>query len=151
MKKAKKPRNDAWKAKFDKTETIKRPTHNTEMIWVFRDADTTGHFRFDVDREDFNAALMFSKLLEYSRRTWNDVLKETHDSQGKSRNHTLDFRKLSAEARRSIRDKGLNDTDADRLFSLSLLNKIRVIGLRENELFRVYWYDPNHEFCPSQI
>ena len=27
--------------------------------------------------------------------------------------------------------------------------KLRVIGLRENEIFHIKWYDPNHEFYPT--
>lgn len=40
------------------------------------------------------------------------------------------------------------DEYSDSIFSFALQNKLRIIGLRINEIFHILWYDPNHEVYP---
>ena len=56
---------------------------------------------------------------------------------------------MSKEAADRIRAKEL-DEYSDAIFSFALQNKLRVIGIREDEHFHVLWYDPEHEVCPSK-
>lgn len=39
------------------------------------------------------------------------------------------------------------EEDSDRLYSIAMENKLRVIGLRERDRFHVLWYDPQHDVC----
>lgn len=130
-------------------QVIQKPvsSDNQCMIWVFDSVDTDGCFRFDPKREDFDAADIFDKLIHYSKRTWSDVKKETHD-RGKSKHHFLDKATLSPEAESRISSLHLEER-RDQIFSLHLSNRHRIIGLREHEKFIVKWYDPEHGFCPS--
>lgn len=118
------------------------------MIWVFSNVDVDGIFKFDPHREDFDTEDVFDKLIQFSKRTWSELRSETHDV-GKSKHHFLSDATLSKEAEERIVRLHMEE-DRDRIFSLRLTNKIRIIGLRDRERFIVKWYDPNHGFCPSQ-
>lgn len=118
------------------------------MVWVFDSVDADGCFRFDPKREDFDAADVFDKLIQYSKRTWSEVKKETHDG-AKSKHHFLDNARLSPEANKRISALHLEER-RDQIFSLHLTNLCRIIGLREREKFIVKWFDPEHKFCPSK-
>ncbi|MDR2615171.1 MAG: hypothetical protein LBC28_01185 [Oscillospiraceae bacterium] len=128
---------------------VKDSTDNLLMVWRFDSIDRDGCFRFDVSREDFNAEFILEKIIEYSRREWIRIKSDTHDN-NRSKHHYIRHAELSAEAWERIRAKRLDD-HLDGLFSLALDNKIRVLGIREREFFRVIWYDPEHRFCPSHL
>ena len=119
-----------------------------KMIWVFDSVDRDGEFRFMPDREDMNAKDVLDKIIAYSCRTWQEVLQETHDRGGKSKNHYLDYDKISAEGKERIAKLQLEE-DTDAVFSLRISNLERIIGIRHDEKFIVKWFDPRHRFCPS--
>ena len=136
--------------KLNKKRTIKRPiaSNNEKIIWTFEDVDKDGKFAFNVNREDFNHKEIVDKLLSFSTMTWDEVIKATHDKAGKSKHHYIDVEKFSKEARERFHFK-CKEEDSEAVFSFALQNKLRVIGVRQNEFFRVLWYDPNHEFYPT--
>ena len=41
------------------------------------------------------------------------------------------------------------DIEVEELYSLRIDGRSRFWGVRENNLFRVLWFDQNHEVCPS--
>lgn len=143
---AKKKTKVSLKAKKETVQTS-QSSSNSKVIWVFDQIDRAGKFAFDTSRKKFNHKVVLDKMISYSGMTWSEVLSQTHDD-GKSKNHLLDYEKLSREAKERIDTLKLND-DNDRIFSFALLNKLRIIGLRDKEKFFVKWYDPWHEFYPS--
>lgn len=135
-----------------KKQTVKGNNGSSDgqkVIWLFDDVDKDGMFAFKLDRieKDSNLKEIFDKLLDYSSMTWSEVKKQTHDD-GKSKNHNLDVEKLSKDALDRVEFKCKENDDS--IFSFALQNKLRIIGVRENNFFHVKWYDPNHQFCPSR-
>lgn len=122
-------------------------SNGEKPIWVFDRLDRSGEYAFNVNDEKFEHKFFLDKMISYSSMTWNEILSQTHDD-GKSKNHTLDYDDLSKTAQDRIKALRLEE-DTDRIFSFAFRNKLRIIGLRENEKFYVKWYDPEHEFCPS--
>lgn len=144
--------NKQIRKKFQDTKEkrAKREPNSTDKClcrWLFDDVDTDGNFAFTVHRIDKDAVTILEKILEYSRMTWSEIRKQTHDS-NKSKHHTLSYEKLSKSAQDRIRIKEL-ESYTDALFSFALNNKLRIIGIRDGEYFHVKWYDPQHKFCPS--
>ena len=80
--------------------------------------------------------------------TWAEIKRQTHDG-SKSKNHFLDTDGMSDDARKRIEALKLEDS-TDQIFSFALENKIRIIGLRNDEFFHVIWFDPLHEFYLSE-
>ena len=122
-------------------------TEGDICVWTFRNIDKAGKFAFNPHRQDFDTKDFLAKMLSYSQMTWREIKKQTHDM-NKSKNHELDAASLSSEAKSRVSAKNLEEY-ADRLFSFALNNKVRVIGVRLGAEFQVVWYDPNHEFAPS--
>lgn len=122
-------------------------TDHLRSVWVFTDIDKGGKFAFDVSRDDFHHKDVMEKLIEYSKMTWRDIKNHTHDK-GKSKHHYLSYQSLSKDARDRFNAKKLEE-DSDALFSFALNNTLRIVGIREGEKFKVLWYDPGHEVCPS--
>ena len=132
-----------------KTTTIPNSSENKYIIWIFQDVARDGKFAFVTERDDMNHRDLLSKIVVYSNRTWNEVRLEKHDN-GKSKHHYIgdSFDNFSKEARDSVR-KTIKDEETELIYSFRLDNLHRVIGLRIDEKFFVKWYDPRHEFYPS--
>ena len=132
-----------------KTERPDVSTDNLKVIWAFDNIDRSGIFRFDVDKDDFLHKEVLSKIISYSNMTWTEIKRQTHDN-GKSKHHYLDFAGLSKEAQERYRIKFPNLENTDALFSFAFQNKLRVIGIRDGQIFHVIWYDSEHKFYPSK-
>lgn len=126
----------------------KKSTDNCRVIWHFHKVDNDGCFAFSPKISGFKADEVIEKLLAYSKMTWAEVKKQTHDNR-KSKNHSLEYDSLSKEAKERISALKLEE-DIDSIFSFALQNKLRIIGLRDRENFIVLWYDSEHRFCPSK-
>lgn len=130
--------------------TVKEEGYNSDgkqIIWRFDMIDRSGVFAFDLNRDDFLHKEVMEKMINYSNMTWMEVKQQTHDG-GKSKHHLLPVDFLSKEAVTRFKAKHL-DEYSDAIFSFALQNKLRIIGIRENENFHVLWYDPEHKVCPS--
>lgn len=113
----------------------------------FEKVDRDGKFAFRLDRKDFLHSLVLKKIMEYSCMVWSDIERQTHDG-GKSKHHFLENTdKLSKEAKERIRKLKMEDL-TDSIFSFALMNKLRIIGIRQGDYFYVLWYDPKHEVYP---
>ena len=147
MSKREKTTRQQYKNAFKETIRNASSSNGKKAIWLFDEIDKSGHFAFDILREDFQHKEFLDKMISYTNMTWNQIVSQTHD-QGKSKHHFLNEDGLSKEAKERINALEL-EQDTDRIFSFALQNKLRVIGLRENEKFHVKWYDPKHEFYPT--
>ena len=127
---------------------IERVSYDScKPAWMFDRIDRNGKFAFDVSRKDFDIHLVFDKLLSYSTMTWGEIDRQTHDW-GKSKNHHLDYQGMSQEAKERIRKMQLEE-EIDAIYSLSFENQIRIVGIKDKGIFRIIWYDPEHEIYPS--
>ena len=116
-------------------------------VWCFNKLDLAGHFVFNLGRPDFNHREFLNKMISYSNMTWAEIKSKHHDD-GKSKHHFLDYDGISDIAKERIKAKNV-ETDSDQIFSFAFQNRLRIIGIRDDERFYVMWYDPNHEFYPS--
>lgn len=131
--------------------TVKEQGYGTDekkVIWRFDKIDRSGKFAFDLNRDDFLHHAVMEKMIDYCNMTWAEVKAQTHD-EGKSKHHLLSFDKLSKDAFDRFKAKHLDGYE-DSIFSFALQNRLRIVGIRENEHFHVLWYDPYHEICPSK-
>lgn len=135
------------KVREKRTVITPNSSENKNVLWAFDNIDRGGDFSFDINRKDFNHKLILDKMMEYGTMTWNEVSKQTHDN-GKSKHHSINYDALSKQAMNRIIAKQLTQ-DSDLLYSFALQNKLRVFGIRKNEIFHVLWYDPKHQVCPS--
>lgn len=123
-------------------------TDNERIVWDFGAVDKNGYFRFDPKRNDFDSDDVFERLIALGELTWGELKSATHD-EGKSAHHFLSGNGFSKEAKQRIQKLNLKGV-TDSIFSLRISNKVRIIGIRKGERFIVKWYDPKHEFYPTQ-
>lgn len=129
------------------TVRLPQSTDHKRIVWVYDKIDRSGKFAFDLNRIDFDHKEFLDKMINYSNATWTDVKKQTHDN-NKSKHHFIAFDELSKDAQKRFESLKLEEY-SDSIFSFAFRNKLRILGIRENENFHVLWYDPNHEACPS--
>ena len=132
-------------------KTVSSESHSTDgkkVVWCFDMIDRSGKFAFDLEREEFQHKEFMQKMVDYSSMTWSEVKRQTHDN-GKSKHHFLSEDSLSKEALVRMQSRQLGEY-SDSIFSFALQNKLRIVGIREDEHFHVLWYDPEHEICPSK-
>jgi hypothetical protein len=100
-------------------------------------------------REDYFWKHIHPKLSTLENMTWADLEGQSYSSGGrrKSSNHWVLIKDLAKEARRRIDE--LNYDDHETIFSIRLSGTQRLYGFRENNYFRILWYDPNHKIFPS--
>ena len=82
------------------------------------------------------------KLSNFETMTWNEILVDA-----KKQNHAVQISQLAKKAQDRLRE--IKQDDVDELVSLRLQGKERVWGIREEQVLRLLWWDPNHEICPS--
>lgn len=146
------PKSTNKKTKSGSKHTVKQEGYSTDhkkIIWRFDKIDRSSRFAFDLEREDFDHKEFINKLLSYSTMTWAEAKRQTHDD-GRSKNQLLSIESLSKEAVDRFKARKLEDY-SDSIFSFSLNNVWRIVGIREDEFFDVLWHDPNHEVCPSKL
>lgn len=72
---------------------------------------------------------------------WGEIERQTHD-QGKSSNHWISKDELSKMAQDKLKQEHLDDIEE--LYSLRLNNMRRLLGVREGEVFFLYWIVSDH-------
>lgn len=83
-----------------------------------------------------------SKLSEFERKTWNEILIKE-----KYRNHKVSVSDICSEAQKRLAK--IKQDDTDDLISLRLSGEKRVWGIRLGSILKILWWDPHHTVCPS--
>lgn len=109
------------------------------LCWRFSIMDMGGPFSFaDVKAKTWQRIL--EKMRQWDSMTWGEI--EGDD------NHAVAVAQLSSKAQKRLLEIGQDDIDE--IFSLRLIGRERLIGIRDRHVFRVLWWDPYHQVCPSR-
>ncbi len=102
--------------------------------------DMDGPFGWNAPIEEMAPLLyVLPKLKDFETMTWQEISGHRH--------HSIPVDTLSANAKRRLSDLKLDDIDE--VFSLALTGTQRVVGIRDQNVFRVLWWDPEHRVCSS--
>ena len=101
----------------------------------------------DCQTLQFFTEHIISKLQEFEKMTWQEIL---NASGGKSEghgnnNHFISGIELPLEERKVFIELGYM-RDFEKVFSLRLSGKERLIGIVDLNIFKVLWFDANHRF-----
>jgi len=151
---ASKPKSTNTQQGSGNSKRVEQPSVSTErskQVWIFDSVDRNGRFGFVPSRKEMKCNDILEKIIHFSMKSWSEIMAERHNS--KSKHHFLSYESLSKEARERVAalhlDDHSDDDKEDRIFSMRLDGKTRILGLRDGEKFIVKWFDPNHEFAPS--
>lgn len=115
-------------------------------IWAFHKIDTT-HEKWSVKNcKEFYDDII-KKLVAFEGLTWAEIMSASGGRRCGTNNHFEYISDLCKEAQKRANELHLN---VDQVFSLRLEGKLRIYGILEEGIFRLLWYDPFHEICPSQ-
>lgn len=70
---------------------------------------------------------------------WQDISGREH--------HAIEVDRLSREAQARLEQIGQDDVDE--MFSFHFSGKQRIIGIRDMNVVRLLWWDPEHQVCLS--
>ncbi|MEK8020615.1 MAG: hypothetical protein VSS75_027425 [Candidatus Parabeggiatoa sp.] len=124
-----------------KTQLGKLPSSDIDKpVWQFSLLDWEGPWGWrDVKANQWQQILQ--KLGHFETRTWADIKSDGN-------NHTVLIQKNpNSEVLKRLTEIHLDDIEE--LFSLRLSGKERLWGILDNHIFKILWWDPNHEVWPS--
>lgn len=82
---------------------------------------------------------LHQKLGNFETMRWSEILGPN--------NHPVKIEDLCPEARKRLQE--IKQDDVDDLVSLRLAGKKRVWGIRDGNVLKILWWDPDHQVCPS--
>ena len=107
-------------------------------VWRFQILDYEGPFSCkEIGPAELERVIRRMGALE--SMTWTDI--------DKTGSHFIDVGSLSPAARKRLQDIGQDDVD--QVYSLRIVGKERVFGIRDRWILKVMWWDPEHGVCPS--
>lgn len=108
------------------------------ISWHIRTVDKEGSWGWEqVTRLTFDDIL--TKMSNFETMKWSEILNRN--------NHAIPISDICSEARKRL--KTLKQDDVDELISLRLTGKNRVWGIRDQNILKILWWDPNHTVCLS--
>lgn len=118
---------------------VEKPREIVESIsWHIRTIDKEGPWRWkQIDGITLEDVL--SKMSNFETMKWVEILKQN--------NHVISISKICPDARKRL--ETLRQDDVDELISLRLSGKNRVWGIRDRNILKILWWDPEHTVCPS--
>lgn len=81
-------------------------------------------------------------LVHFEKLTWAKLKEQAGGRSTGTNHHSLQIENFSPEAKARLSELHLEDYDE--LFSLRLMNTIRLYGIREGRVLRFVWHDPHH-------
>lgn len=127
----------------DKTpRTLEKPSSDGERIsWHLGSFDFDGPWGKRQISSDFFQKELLPKIANIETMTWAQIKAK------KKNNHSIGLEKLIKDARDRLKEIGQDDVDE--LFSLRLSDDQRLFGIQDRHIFKVLWWDPKHQICPS--
>ena len=99
-------------------------------------------FLFTTDSCSIDALKkVLERVRNFETMTWGEIEGNRH--------HSIQKDILSKDAKDRLVKIKLGDIDE--VFSLAIDGRKRVIGIRERDVFKFLWWDPDHRVCPSVI
>lgn len=112
--------------------------HEFKPVWRFQVLDMDGEWSWrKLDPADIMSLL--GTLRSYETMKWREIC--DHKSCG-----SISKDKLSPEAQARLAE--LEQDDAEELFKLRINKKSRVWGIRDRQVFKILWWDPEHQVYP---
>ena len=109
------------------------------LAWRFSDHDRGGPWAWSGLDDASEYKRVMEQLHEFERMNWNAIV-------GRG-SHEIERGRLAKRARDRLEKIGQDDVD--HLMSFRVTGKNRVWCIRDRNIMRVLWWDPNHSVCPA--
>lgn len=137
----KQPAHQAQPPEGKAPRAAESPSSNDAKViaWHLRTIDQHGPYGWGKIEKTTLWASVLSKVTSLESTTWADLMNNG--------SHPIPVKDLCQAARSRL--KKIKQDDVDELFSLRLTGKQRIWGIRDQNILKVLWWDPEHEVCPS--
>lgn len=120
-------------------ENVEKQTAE-RLVWRVSIIDKDGKWGWGRIDSNILWDKIHSKLKSFESMTLNEITK-------KNDSHNIEVNQIVKDAQKRLEEIGQADVDA--LFSLRLSGKERIWGIVDRNIFKILWWDPNHEICLS--
>lgn len=137
----KKPTQKKYPANQCSPRGIKKAEKNEDsvLVWDTKLIDTGGPWSWNnITGCDWWEHICPAKH-NFSTMKWSEIVGDRH--------HPIDVEQIIPEAQKRLEE--IQNEDIDSLYSFAIGGKPRIWGIRDRNIFRVLWWDPDHEICPA--
>jgi hypothetical protein len=114
---------------------------NQKPSWQLHSIDFDGTWGWETVTKEVIMQDIWPKLRDFESMFWRDIF-------GRN-NHEIPVYTISKEAQRRLVD--LKHIDLENIVSLRLTGTQRIWGIRNGNILRILWWDPDHTVCPSHL
>jgi hypothetical protein len=114
------------------------PIDDNKPSWRFSTVDKLGPFAWPQGKNE--ELVIVGKLHSFDSMSWSEISGQDH--------HSIRVDRLSKDAKDRLAD--IQQDDIDEVFSFHIQGKPRVICIRDRNVAKLLWYDPEHKVCPSE-
>ena len=107
--------------------------------WRFSTVDKGGAYAWPIGKPE--ELKIVGKLHSFDSMLWSQIEGNDH--------HHLSSESLSSEALKRLKTIGKDD-EVDLLFSFHLGGKSRIVCIRDRNIAKLLWFDPEHKVCPPK-
>jgi len=108
--------------------------------WLFQAMDLEGPWSCKrVGRDEL--LNIREHLASFESMTWTEI-------QQPAKSHFVETDRIIRDAFKRLQE--IKQDDTDQLFSLRISAQCRLWGIRDGDTFKILWWDPKHEICPSE-
>ena len=118
----------------------KERSEEKKLSWKFSIIDTGGEWTFKNIKKDYFWDQLLGTLKSLESQTIGEFIIPKH-------NHKIEKYRLCKKAQNRLIKIKLDD--CDELYSVHINNIERLWGILEGSYFKILWWDPHHEICPS--
>lgn len=116
------------------------------ISWAISTFDYDGPWGIEAVKKENWIKHLTVHISSFETMTWDELLKASGGrAEGKGNNHhEINVDNLSKKAKGRLNEiNWIEDTDT--IFSLRLQSKIRIYGVRDDNILKILWFDPWHD------
>jgi hypothetical protein len=110
------------------------------LAWRFSGCDKSGPFSWDALSHGEPFAEVVARLHEFERMNWDEIIK--------TGSHPISVSDCEKSAKDRLAE--IQQDDLDELMSFRISGKKRVWCIKDHNIMRILWWDPEHSVCPSE-
>jgi hypothetical protein len=111
------------------------------LAWRFSGCDKSGPFSWAALVHGAPFKEVMDRLHEFETKQWPEIIK--------TGSHPIEVYKCEKSARDRLAD--IQQDDLDELMSFRISGTKRVWCIKDRNIMRVLWWDPDHKVCPAHL
>lgn len=143
MSKKPKQRSEIENKDYKSKSSMTRDFGNEKPIWKFEIFDVGLGWNEEIS-QDYLLTTILTRIKSFESMTWNEIL-----IRDKKANHSIPLGSIIPQARKRLQI--IKQDDIDKLISLRVGATERIWGIKELNVFKILWWDPEHKICPCLL